>query len=64
MQACLATAQRQSHVQAIQNKIMEKEIMLHQQHRRELTEAITELKNALASMRREVRQPPLRKHSK
>ena len=54
MQAIMGHAQARSHVKAVQNKLMEKEIKLQQRYRRELIDRITELRDALPIMRRGV----------
>lgn len=59
VQACLASAPKITRAHAIENKILEKDLVLQEMHKRQLTEAITELKRALASMRQEIRRQPL-----
>ena len=48
---CLSTTKRSIRTKAIQNKIMEKEILIHRRTKEELNEAILELKKAIESMK-------------
>lgn len=50
-EVCMAKAHTHIQKQAMQNKIMRKEIAIHQRNQRELREAILELKKALACMK-------------
>ncbi len=69
-EAIVGNVQKNTQKQAVQNKIMKKEIMIHQKNQCELSEAISELKNALGSMRQEAQSgrrsslPLVMKHNK
>lgn len=52
-QVCLATTRKSVKAQAIQNKVMEKEILIHQRTKHQLLEATARLKDAILSMKRE-----------
>lgn len=54
-EACMAQVKKSVRLQAMQNKIMRKELSIHQKKQQELNEAIVELKNALSCMRLEAR---------
>lgn len=55
-EACMAQVKKSIRMQAMQNKIMRKELLIHQKKQHEMSEAISELKNALSCMRHEARE--------
>lgn len=52
-QVCLASLHERVQIKALQNRIMEREVLMHKMNRDELMEAIVDLRSSVISMKQE-----------